>query len=515
MAETKLSGFKYPFGEESCEHELQVLREQYPRYYYDLGRFNNDVINSDTYLIIGRRGAGKSSLAKYLEFQYAIKNARCIDVDEPSVYEEAFREMAAHSSHSGDLLVSHLVKVWDYMIWSLIFDKYRHADPDIEAACFFTDRNAGYGRFIADLLKQLAGRILKDGNNSLADKLEDQIASAKFLEAQKKVLKLTPTKPVIVAIDTLERFDKDDDKLMDMTAALVQCASRFNVAHAGRGIHVKIFIAAEIFPHLKEAAISNPTKFIRHPVYLHWRPRDLMHLICWRFHRYLEQRELLPKEAAGGVDWENFRDVLAGMWRPFFGEEIVHDGIRERTFPYILRHTQMRPRQLVVLCNAVAKKSMQTGEFPRFNSKQIVRVIKETAAELAGEVINSYARIYPRVGEILDALQTAPMLFDGSHLDRVAKKTAYAWPVGSYAMANFRKLVAELGVVGRVRSYDEKSRIVAADFEYALTDRLPLHNDDKCVIHPMFYTKLQTNLDQKLVIYPFPDHPDYEEIQEY
>jgi hypothetical protein len=509
------SGFKYPFGEESCEHELEVLQEEYPRYYYDLGRFNNEVINPETYLIVGRRGAGKSSLAKYLEFQHAIKNARCIDVDEPSVYDEAFREMAAHSSYSGDLLTAYLVKVWNYIIWSLIFDKYRHADPDIEAACFFTDRKAGYARFIADLLKQLAGRILKDGGNSLVDKLEDQIASTKFLEAQQKVLQLTPARPVIVAIDTLERFDKDDDKLMDITAALVQCASRFNMAHASRGIHLKIFIAAEIFPHLREAAIANTTKFIRHPVYLHWRPRDLMHLICWRFHRYLEQRDLLSKETAGKIDWKNFKEVLAKMWQPFFGEEVAHNGVTERMFPYILRHTQMRPRQLVVLCNAVAKNSMQTGEFPRCNSNQIVRVIKETETDLASEVINSYARIYPRVGEILDALQTAPMLFDGSYLDRVARKTAYAWPDKTYSMASFRKLVAELGVVGRVRSYDEKSRIVAADFEYALIDRLPLNSDDKCVIHPMFYAKLQTNVDQKLVVYPFPAHPDYEEINEY
>jgi hypothetical protein len=515
MAETKLSGFKYPFGEESCEHELQVLQEQYPKYYYNSGRFNNDVVNPDTYLIVGRRGAGKSSLAKYLEFQYEIKNARCIDVDEPDAYDETLREMAAHSSYSGDLLTSYLVKVWNYVIWSLIFDKYRHADPDIEAACFHTDRHTGYARFIADLLKQLTSRIIKDADHSLVDKLEDHISSARFSAAQKKVLKLTPGKPVIVAIDTLERYDKDDDKLMDMTAALIQCASHFNVAHAGRGIHVKIFIAAEIFPHIKEAAISNTTKFIRHPVYLHWRPRDLMHLLCWRFHRYLEHRRLLPKEAAGGVGWENFNEVIAKMWRPFFGEEISHNSIREKTFPHVLRHTQMRPRQLVVLCNAIAKNSLQSREFPRFNPKVIVRTIKETQVELANEVINSYARIYPRVGEILDALQTAPMLFDGSHLDRVAKKTAYAWPAGTYSMANFRKLAAELGIVGRVRSYDEKSRIVAADFEYALTDRLPLNSDDKCVIHPMFYTKLQTNLDQKLVVYPFPDHEDYADIHEY
>ena len=515
MNALKTAGFKYPFGEESCEHETKVLGDQYPKYFYNLGRFNHDVINPDTYLIVGRRGAGKTSLAKYLEFQTEIPKARCVDVDEPAVYDEALREMAAHSAYTGDLLTSYLVKVWNYIIWSLIFEQYRYSDPEIEAACFYTGKSEGYPRFIADLLKQLTSRILQDKENSLVNKLEEQISSTKFLTAQNKVLRQTPVRPVIVAIDTLERYDKDDERLMDITAALIQCASHFNVAYAGRGIHVKTFVAAEIFPHIKEAAISNTTKFIRHPVYLHWRPRDLVHLICWRFFRYLEQRDNLPAAAATGVNWEDFNEVITKMWRPFFGEDIFYNGVAEKSFPFVLRHTQMRPRQLVVLCNAIAKKSMQTGEFPQFNPRQIARLIKETEVELANEVINSYAKIYPRVGEILDALHTAPMLFDGSHLDRVAKKTAYAWPAGTYSMASFRKLVAELGIVGRVRSYDENSRIVAADFEYALTDRLPLHNDNKCVIHPMFYTKLQTNLDQKLVVYPFPDHPDYEEIREF
>ena len=27
-------GFKYPFGEESCEHEIEVLQDQYRNYYY-------------------------------------------------------------------------------------------------------------------------------------------------------------------------------------------------------------------------------------------------------------------------------------------------------------------------------------------------------------------------------------------------------------------------------------------------------------------------------------------------
>ena len=53
---------------------------------------------------------------------------------------------------------------------------------------------------------------------------------------------------------------------------------------------------AEVFPHLKEEVILNPLKSVRNEVYMHWRPKDLMRLISWRFYNYLEALDLLSSE---------------------------------------------------------------------------------------------------------------------------------------------------------------------------------------------------------------------------
>ena len=78
-------GFQYPFGEESCEHELEVLREKYPDYFYEESRFNQESLDAEVYLIVGRRGSGKTSLTQYFNFQKRYKNAHSIDVDEPEI----------------------------------------------------------------------------------------------------------------------------------------------------------------------------------------------------------------------------------------------------------------------------------------------------------------------------------------------------------------------------------------------------------------------------------------------
>lgn len=50
-----------PFGEESCEYEVEVLREHYQDYYYDRGRFNRESLATDTYASVGQQATSKIS----------------------------------------------------------------------------------------------------------------------------------------------------------------------------------------------------------------------------------------------------------------------------------------------------------------------------------------------------------------------------------------------------------------------------------------------------------------------
>ncbi len=502
---THQNGFRFPFGEESCEHEYKVLQDEYKNFYYNQSRFNAEALDEEVYLIVGRRGSGKTSLTKYFGFQEIIKKAHSIDVDEPSIYSGILQDLADKPALSADLAVIEVGTIWDYLIWSLIFDEYKDKDSSIKAASMMI-RKGNASHFIHDLLKGLLKKYV-DESGRVADEISIATSSTVFENARLKVLEYTRKEPVIVAIDTFERYDRENMAMMIVTAALIQRANEFNILYAHNGIHVKAFVSAEIFPHIKESIITNTTKFIRHPIYLRWKPRDLVRLIMWRFYRYMEERgyQFQFRE----VNWGNFDEIIEKLWSPFFGEKIQNlRGGMEQSFPYILRHTQMRPRQLVVICNQIARHAEKNGKFPQFKEINIGKSIAECEYDLADEVLNSYDLIYPRVAEIITALTNAPMVFHGNYLDQIAKRTSGAWPPGIYSMAAFRRLVAELGIVGKVRSKDETTGIIAADFEYAMQDRLTLTSDDDCVIHPMFYSKLQVKKNG-WIVYPFPDHEDY------
>lgn len=489
-----------PFGDADCETEVERLQSDYGDYFFAETAFNSPALDPRTYLIIGRRGSGKTALSQYFGFQTRLKNSCAVDVDEPEVFEQVMLAASERPGLSNALQVNNIAAIWDVILWSIVFREMSERHPAISRACWFGRERGPVARFIFSVLDGVLKRCLDLDANDLAKGLRDILHDPVFEEAKEAAVCVARTHPIIVAVDSLEHYEIDNEEMMRVTAALVQCASKFNRRFAEDGIHIKVFLSGEVYPHLVESVITNPLKFAKDPVFLVWRSKDLMRLICWRYFRYLNETkglELLP--TTGSIKWRNPRDVHARMWQPYFGEEIRnHVGLMERTFPYVLRHTHLRPRQVIVLCNHIADRAIRRDHFPRFDRSDVIEGIRTGELELSNEVVNSYTAVYPQAGSIVDALAGLPPVFSGNLLDKIAPKTASEWP-GNYSPINFRNLVAQLGIVGRVESVDD--HYVSASFEYSVRDRLALQSDDECAIHPMFYQRLHVKSEGKIV-YP-------------
>jgi archaellum biogenesis ATPase FlaH len=498
-----------PFGEADCESELKVMgSSEYSKYYFDHTRFNREALSPKVFLIIGRRGAGKTALSQFFSFQQLMPNVTTIEVDEPAAFQQLMSKMAESAASTREVAIPRLVKIWEFVIWSTIFWQLQDKDPRIKAAVLFADQTDQVSTFIRQVLKFLVSKFLK-ADNDLADELEDFISNERIQRAKRAVLEVVKGNKVIIALDTMENYAVRDESMMRSMGALIQCASRFSRNYARNGIYLKVFIMAEIFPYLKEEVSLNPLKFIHDEIYLQWRPKDLMRLISWRYDRYLKQNNLLTPTISK-VDWDNHHDVLKEKWEPYWGKKLqTRQGLVEETFPYVLRHTQLRPRQLIVLCNSVARQSQQGETFPRFGPDSIIEGIQRAEKRLAEEVMNSYSSVYPGAARIVEALSGLPLIFKANELDKRAPQTASQWPSGEYSSYAFRQFVSELGIVGRVRNVSEKTGIVEADFEYAGESRISLLVNDQCVIHPMFYKKLNIRMTKNLCIYPFPDHEEF------
>lgn len=488
-----------PFGEESCEHEIQTFGDEYGNYFYREARFNKETLDIDVYLIVGRRGSGKTSLSKYFENYSLYKNIEFVYIDGAPIYDEAFSKIITQASYSGDMLTNRAIKIWEYIFWLSMFERFSKYDRLVKDACFFADQDLDFARLSTEILKHVVSTLIKDEKKTVVEAIEAQFSQMNFIKAQQKVLELSKSRNVIIAIDTIDRYDKGNESLMSITAGLVECASKFHLKYANLGIHIKAFIAGEIFPTIRESTISNPSKFIRNPLHLHWRPNDLIRLIGWRMYKYARKAEIELEQ----VDLTNNADNQK-IWHAFFGEKITNSlGKSESLIPYILRYTQLCPRQVISFCNEIFNSFEKVNKLPNIEMDKLSQLTAKVSSAFANDVINSYAKIYPNIGDVLEALRGSPMLFHGNYLDKVAKYTAYAWSPGEYSISNFRKLLAELGIVGLIQGQDKSTGIVKARFEYSSEDQLPIRHDDYCVIHPMFYEKLGTQVDDSHIVYPF------------
>src|SRR5215467_2449128 len=124
-----------PFGEADCESELKVLgSSEYSKYYFDHTRFNREALSPKVFLIIGRRGAGKTALSQFFSFQQLMPRVITIEVDEPAAFQQLMSKMAESAATTREVAIPRLVKIWDFVIWSTVFWQLRNQDARIRAA---------------------------------------------------------------------------------------------------------------------------------------------------------------------------------------------------------------------------------------------------------------------------------------------------------------------------------------------------------------------------------------------
>ena len=191
------------------------------------------------YLVVGRRGSGKTALTQYFSFQNVIKNPIILDVDEPEEYEKVLDSVGKWSGSDSDRSVRRAEKIWRYLIWCLIFERTKDHGEKIKSACIpcqHSDSDSG-------ILNRAVSWLVETWNPPENDEefvsgaVDEEIDAALFKSAVEEVITLASKRPIIIAIDTLERYDFSET-LMTAIAGLVQFSAKFNNIYSLSLIHI-------------------------------------------------------------------------------------------------------------------------------------------------------------------------------------------------------------------------------------------------------------------------------------
>ena len=478
------------FGDADVVTEIERLKNRSVELYLEDTRFSKQALDDGVYLISGRRGTGKSALSRYYSFQKQVPDVVHIEIPQNDAFPKIFSTIAREISTMHSTQIKEMAKIWEVVIWSLIREHLPSEKPTqhLDKAENAVDRTPA-GRFMAILGAISRSLELEKKSENVQTLVETTNVATAIKSITEQVAK--SGKRIIVSLDTMEKYDAHDKALMMAIAALIEVASNFNLKCPS--IQVKVFLPGELFGYIEETILSAPAKHIRSPLHLIWSPSDLLRMIMWRFWKRLNQMRAIARLKQPKVTWSDAQDVYKRMWKAHFVKDISDGGIRENSFQYILRHTQLRPRQMIKICNAIAARSDVDAFPPKFDEGAIRTGIDSEQGRLVADVISSFAESYPNVGHIVNVLAGTTAIISEEVLLKHAEMSRAYWPHGHYSPDAFRDLLAELGVIGRINAKKPgKASVVEAEFTYSTGDKIVIGRNEDCVIHPMFHRRLGT-----------------------
>jgi hypothetical protein len=300
----------------------------------------------------------------------------------------------------------------------------------------------------------------------------------RFLVEQKK--------KVIITFDSLEEYRFDGSQNM-ILAGLFRCAGQF-LAQQTSAVDLKFCLPAELYPAIRHSVL-NPDKDLTRKQFLHWNATELAHMAAHRLKVYLELFNPEEYEAVKGMRLQD-REHLHAFWDLFLPRTVTNRlGAKEDSFRYILRHTQMLPRQLIMILNVVFNNALSAENRRKITEADVIRGVQLNEPTFRDTIVKMFEPQYPEIELVLHkVLPRLPRVFPYGTFQRIWREEARDTMAGMQLpdFWQFLRLMLSTGSVGVVERDQASARYVVGTFEFNTVHELLVSDKDELCIHPIF-----------------------------
>lgn len=464
-------------------------------------------------LIVGRRGAGKTALLNAHSFGDRYSFSVTLDPDE-----EFPRMIRRIEQMLPGVIPEEVALLWNNLLWGTVFTELvRRYDRRFPGQCFVLSKYldaAGIrkGMSLYAVMKALLNAVLKLNAKLkvIADAVDElSVDGINFDQARKTAIELMKSENLraVILIDSLEQFPLNEERMRNALSGLLKAVGAFN--QPGLPCEVRCCLPSELYPRLLNLS-SNVQKDFQSNILLQWSGRELLHLAGLRYRRFVRlYGDPRRADDLDAIDM-NTAQGIRSLWRALAPEKIVNGlGQTEYTIPYIIRHTQLLPRQLLLYLNEIGCRSFDRdmGEF-RFREDRVVEGVRAIEHMVCEGVFNGYLQVFPQAPKLCEVLlpNFAPVFTLGEFHKNFRRQQGKLAEFEDHDEA--LKLLIQIGAVGVVAG--ETSSYVSGTFEYAIPSKLNYGADDRFCIHPVFLEEYRVarNLDPATFkpIYPHGSH---------
>jgi hypothetical protein len=506
-------------------------------------------LKSNPTMIVGRRGSGKTDiLLSYMFGETAQQSAQFF----PKVYFESPQVGSAISTvvtQIEDMLqsayplpaVEEVAEVWSNLFWTNVLlgiaaNPYDQTSTEvglIKKFCLALELNSDFENrpletFLRTLLatkKAFVASGMSQGGISFFASFELQryagltfreakMAARNWLNANKRV--------ALVLFDSIENLQINLTSTRLVMSGLIKCIGELRTT--GWPIDIKCCVPAESYFRLMEIS-SNVLKDFRNTIILHWHVSELLRICMARYFTYLMLWDEGEYQKLVELYPDFSRENVRMFWTKVLPEKVHNKYLNteERTIPYIVRHTQLLPRQLITLFNSILHRSAITTEknplpfednSKRIDSRIISAAVSYGEEEAAQGILNAHLEIWPDADNILRSvfsrLPCNIVSFGQMHRCFVESGVRKTYSI-ELNFHDFVRMASEVGAVGRM--VETSREYVTAIFEYSQPSRLIFDPNDQICIHPIFTERYGIVKEGKipagyLPIYPRGTDPD-------
>jgi hypothetical protein len=424
---------------------------------------------------------------------------------------------------SAEVVFSELVsELWETILWISVFLEIRKHDVLQRETMNVIDAYLDKMRVrpddtVEEALRNIA-RMLEELLNKEGKSDADLLWGADRVnleDAKNAVLKdlKDSKKRFAILMDSLDDFKLDIESVSNSLQGLLKIVGSMNKPRDV--VDIRFCLPSELYNQFIKLS-SNPNKDFRRALKLQWSATELILIGAQRlmFHLALHYPDVLKKMPP--LDLTKRSDALT-LFNAVLPQHISNQvGFQEETISYILRHTQLLPRHLLILLNSIFKNSEGTGSLNSFpiSQERIVNGIRQMEDFMVREIFVAFKLIYPTAEETCRrCLPELEHKFTMGDLHRVFTRHGKA-VFGSDNLFDFQRMLLEIGAIGRVISGKERDLYIKGNFEYAVSHPLSLSQDDELCVHPLFSGIFHGSSKQERPVYPYGSILDDEDYRD-
>jgi hypothetical protein len=480
-------------------------------------------IQSQPAIVIGRKGAGKTAFLKGINLRN--DGEIVVFLRSNSVFRTSLNIIQEFNSRRRLVFVEDIANVWQNMFWILIgfeilnssnrrYLQYKHETLVLYIEQFGLEADDDYETIFEKVL-DIVHTNLANGSTlnsafdgagaSIGFRGKPKISFRKYRELVESIFARGSGRTASILIDNMEDINFDIQSLPDAITGLLKAISEFRRSkynYAGT-----FCIPAELIHKMLEIS-SNPSKDFEHNILLQWRAGDLLKIATVRLAKYffLFYHDFFL-DRIDALDLSSRGDIVK-FWKAIFPENVINGmGQPEPIATYLMRHTQLLPRNILQILTEIVKGNDGEGPPFQFSERAVLEGLRKSEVILANEAFRGYRQSYPPLAQVCqETLNKLPVVFKYGDLHSVFNDWGKA-ASGFDDYFSFRRMLLETGVIGKV--IEKRKQYIVGLFEYTLPNRLNVTEQDEFCVHPIFSGIYRARRGAgQLPIYPYGSDPE-------